>query len=187
MPIKRVCALSLLVIVLWAMTGCLSNPPRYEGGAELAKQYRSLKNLYDDADLIVLGTFTDDARMLPSDKPGSLAKIYLQGFSPQSFIKGAASSPIWVAIYARQNPETDKWIGTAGQALYQDDSTYVLFLNQTLRSKNFYWTTGAWQGSLRVKNGKVWSRAELGESEPSPLEINGQTLSDFLNTLSNIQ
>jgi len=184
---KRVGLLLVILVGLGAISGCVSNPTEYEGGAELAQRYLSLDQLFDDAQLVVLGTFTGNIQV-QNLEPGdpSAGNIQLREFTPETWIKGTVSAPVWVALHAREDPITGKWIGTAGEALYRLNARYVLFLNKSLRG-DYYWTTGAWQGSFGVKNGKVWSRAELGESDPSAIEMKGQGLSELLDALRNIQ
>jgi len=73
------------------------------------------------------------------------------------------------------------------EALYEEGSVYVLFLSRSVApvppATDYYWTTGAWQGSFRVLDGRVRSRGELGESPPSSLKARGQQLGDFLDAV----
>jgi len=189
-PVYWAAVLIIACIASAMVIQSLPNRTGYEGGAELAHYYRSLEKLFDDAELVVLGTFTSNTQV-QNVEPGDPAagKLQLREFIPETWIKGAVSTPIWVALHAREDPITGKWIGIAGEALYQAGSRYVLFLTEEThkRDSDYYWTTGAWQGSFGVRDGKVWSRAELGESEASEIEANGKALSGFLNTLSNTQ
>jgi hypothetical protein len=73
-----------------------------------------------------------------------------------------------------------------GEAVYKPGSTYVLFLHSGTAGSlpdAYYWTTGAYQGSFKVKDSKVWARWEVGESEETKTRLNGIALDAFLRQL----
>jgi len=174
-----------LALVLAAAYG-LQTRQIYVSSGELAHVFTDLHELSVEANLIVFGTFTDRTKFVdtPWNKE-SKVKIVLHEFKPIRMVKGSLDQPVWVGVYGMK--QYDKWIGAVNQALYTPGSTYVLFLQESIAEfgpgLHFYWTVGAYQGSFRVRDGKVWARSELGESDSTKVTATGQDLESFLGRL----
>lgn len=157
---------------------------RYESnGAQLAVIYEDFSSLFEHSSLGVVGSFTGRSRAI--DNPAnrdSRIKILLQEFQPSRVLFGEVQNPIWVATYAKY--DLSSWVGAAGQAVYNRGSKYLLFLSPS--ADGYYWTTGAWQGSFRIENDRVWSRYEVGESDSTLLVTAGMELEPMIAAIESL-
>jgi hypothetical protein len=173
-----------MILLVLTLAACQSSAS-YRSGGRLARTYTKVEDLFKDCDILALGSFTGATKTYDfPEAPAAPNKIRLQEFKPSRVLKGRTPEVLWVATYAQK--EATGWIGIVGEALYQPDTTYVLFLTKEIPGRlpeSHYWTTGAYQGSFRVKDGKVWARSELGESEETKIKLNGAALDAFLKQL----
>jgi hypothetical protein len=164
----------------------LQKQQTYVSGGELAKIFSNLDELSKETRSVALGVFTDRIKIVdtPWNKESKL-KIVLHEFKPERMLRGSLDQSVWIGVYGMK--QQDKWIGALGQALYTPGSMYVLFLQESLPEVEpglrFFWTVGAYQGSFRVRNGAVWARSEIGESDGSRVKTHGEELESFLSRL----
>lgn len=183
--------------------------PEIKTAGQLANNYKSIDKLIAASDVVVLGKFTGNPKIvLPSEGPSlpprsaenaerapldpAVINQILAArdpghrnmtFMPIQTLKGSTNGAITVG---QRGAFTEVYTAPdEGDNFFQAEDTYVLFLkSEPSRSNNFYWITGAVQGAFRVSNGQVISRNVTGEiPEDIGPKIQGESLNNFLQNI----
>lgn len=183
--------------------------PEIKTSGQLANNYKSVDELIAASDIVVLGKFTGNPKIvLPNEGPplpprsaenaerAPLDPVVINQilaardpgyrammFMPIKTLKGSTNGALNVG---QRGAFTEVYTAPdEGDNFFQAGDTYVLFLKlEPSRSDNFYWITGAVQGAFRVNNGQVNSRHVTGEipQDIGP-KIQGESLDNFLQTI----
>lgn len=160
-------------------------PTPHEMDVSWAYRYSSLTNLSQSADLIVYGTITNHTKT-NTDPVTGITQSYFT-FRIITVIKPAGSS--LASINITQTGGTSK-NGTLYQItddpLMNQGNTLVLFLMKGT-PPSLYHIAGGPQGRFVVESGKVYSLDVLFPNqvnEQLPASINGQSVADFLHTIT---
>ena len=154
--------------------------PKIKIALELANKYKNIDELLTASDVVVLGKFTGNTKIiLPSGgrslppgwtedrikkplDPAVINQILASRdpgyrtitFVPSKTLKGSTSKIITVGqrgIFTEAYNTPDQ-----GDKFFQLGDFYVLFLKlEPSRSDNFYWTTESFQGAFQVKSDRV--------------------------------
>ena len=179
--------LGCLMILSIVMGACGTNIES-ESIGELAQYYTSTDDLWVDSDLVVIGIFDDQERIIEPNSPRDpdSKPPYDPGRRELSFritdtLKGNSDGQIWIA--QRASFQKDNIKPLADDTLFKPGEKYVLFLRSSKQQPGaFFWVTGATQGAFSIVNDKVYSRSVTGDipADIGPT-IDGVLLDNFIN------
>lgn len=158
--------------------------------AEIDKYYTSVDELLEDSDLVVIGIFEDQERIIEPNTPRDpdAQPPYDPGrrelaFKVTDILKGYCKDLIWVA--QRVSFTANGVEAIEEDMLFEPSQRYILFLNSSVQHPNeFYWLTGATQGALLIKNNAVFSRNVVGDiPESIGPTVNGVSLDQLTSGL----
>ena len=190
----------------------------------VATIYKSMGGMVPDADLIVTGSFTGEQVIVSKSKlldlppresekspaplrdPNLIHQVELghidSGFNISEVIKGQATTKVYVAQRG-SIAMNSKVTPMSGDRFFKGGDSYILFLKKPLPheiknagGRSFYYLVGAYQGSYRIKDGRVYTRdiedlesAKISSSEPSQgygYRINGTDTGTVLKELRSL-
>lgn len=159
--------------------------------AEIEKYYTSVDELLEDSDLVVIGIFKDQERIVEPNTPrnSDSQPPYDPGrrelaFKVTDILKGYSEDLIWVA--QRVSFMANGVEAMEEDTLLESSQQYMLFLNSSVQHPNeFYWLTGATQGAFLINNnGTVFSRNVIGDIPKSVgPTVDGLPLDQFISDL----
>lgn len=197
---------SMTAILLLGVQGIFFELPRMAASAEIANIYRTLAELSDRSELIVVGQFqgspiyypevhgpdypprADSEALVPTDRDPALIAMNRMSYITTNFqvrevLKSGNRldlSTVNVAQIAYLNQ--GQLLSVSEERLFRADEEYVLFLDSADDVDGDYWVTGAVQGAFKIQDGSVSSLDKLGEKRVIVgLGIDKQPLADFLN------
>ncbi len=163
---------------------------------QIAQEYKNVSDLVTNSQLIVIGQFEGDPRIVPPNLPPNGKEPYDPGRRELSFrVTGTLKGELKTSVNVAQRvgfPTTDLTtvVGLDDDTLFKAGDSYILFLNKTLHEREFgefYWIAGAVQGAMKVIDSKVYSRNVIGDI-PADLgpSVSGQPLDAFLANVRDI-
>jgi hypothetical protein len=166
--------------------------------------YKSTEQMFGDADLVVVGKFSNEKIIVQPSQASRIELGHLDSeFSVTEVIKGKADSKLYVAQNGVIGATMAESKPMEGDRFFKAGDSYILFLKKPLPhevkeagDRNFYYLVGGYQGGYRVKNGKVYSRdieeldlSKLSKAPPNPAyghRVNRVELSAFVKYLKEI-
>ena len=153
--------------------------------ADWVTKYDGVTQLYDDADLVIVGTVLDHIPWIVYGSSDTATPVVMTNytFTVTNLIKGDIDTET-VLVYMTGGSSEGHTYELTDSPLLENGDKQVLFLKKGYQ--NSYYVLGGPQGRFTVINDKVYSTSEYEENEnptTKHLQTKGMDLLEFLKQL----